>query len=272
MHLYHLKSLIVAIGLYALVACDANNQQVELTEQQKQIAQQEQAEVLPFLNIQEINANLNVPSCGNKKCIELDIQTITTQDPWLNEWIAGRQSKVISDQIRSEKSKSLQEAVNAYAKASQKWQKEFIKNKAYELQMDTKIALQRNQYVLLQVIVNTEQAGIKVKDRGYFYVADRKLKKNLSVLDVVEPKKKRLLNEIVNTQYTQWLSDQKLDPKKIMPKKISWEQHDWFFDNEGIGIHFRAGEIAKDASQLDIFLSKAQTQQVLRPKIFERMF
>lgn len=272
MYLYNFKCLMMGILTCALVACDAENQKVEPTEQQKQLAQQEQADILPFLNIKEANAEINVPLCGNQKCIELDFQTIKTQDTWLNQWVAERQSKVVLDQLKSKKTLTLDQALNAYAKDSEKWQKEFIKNQIYELRIDTKIALQRNQYVLLQVIVNSEQAGVTVKDRGYFYVADRKLQKNLTVLDVVKPNKKQLLDAIVNMKYKQWLIGQNVDIKKLAPKKLSWDKHDWFFDNEGIGIHFRASEIAKNAPQLDIFLTKAQTQQILSPNVFERMF
>ena len=39
--------------------------------------------------------------------------------------------------------------------------------------MYTRIAYQRNQYVLMQLGVDTNQEGIKVKER-YFFVADRK--------------------------------------------------------------------------------------------------
>lgn len=255
-----------------LVACDAKNQKVEPIEQEKQLAQQEQADVLPFLDIQETKAEINVPLCGNQKCIELDFQTIKTQDTWLNHWVAERQAMVILDQLKFEKILTLDQAVQAYAKDSEKWQKEFIKNQAYDLRINTKIAIQRNQYVLLQVIVNSEQAGVKVKDRGYFYVADRKVQKNLTVLDVVKPDKKQFLDDIVNSNYQQWLAEQKIDVQKLSPKKLSWDTHNWFFDNEGIGIHFRASEIAKNAPQLDIFLTKAQTQQILTPIVFERMF
>lgn len=52
------------------------------------------------------------------------------------------------------------------------------KNKAYELRLTTRIASQRNQYVLLQIGVDTQQEDIAVKDRFYFFVADRKLQKS----------------------------------------------------------------------------------------------
>ena len=45
-----------------------------------------------------------------------------------------------------------------------------------------------------------------------------------------------------------------------------------FFDQEGIGLHYRSQEISKDAKQLDIYLTKEQTQQVLKVDIYQNMF
>lgn len=272
MQLNPFKAVILSLCVFSFAACDSKKPEEAPTQQQEEIAKQEPAEVLPFLNIEEAKAKFAVPFCEKKNCMELDIQTINTQDAWMNQWIADSQSKVIQDQIGSNQIMSLQQAVNAYVKKSDEWQKEFIKNKAYELYLQTRIASQRNQYVLLQVIVNSKQAEVNVKDRGYFFVADRKSQKKLGILDVIDTKKKNALNDIIQAHYTEWMAEQKSEVKKLLPKKLFWGQNDWFFDNEGIGIHYRASEIAKDASQLDIYLNKAQTQQILKAEIFEKMF
>lgn len=47
----------------------------------------EKAEVLPYLNLTETKASYAVPFCEKKNCIDVDIQTIKTQDAWLNSWI-----------------------------------------------------------------------------------------------------------------------------------------------------------------------------------------
>lgn len=266
------KAVVLSLCVFSLVACDSKKQDEVPTQQQETIAKQEPAEVLPFLNIEEAKANLAVPFCEKKNCIEIDIQTVNTQDAWMNQWIEESQSKVIQDQIGLKQAMTLQQAVNTYVKKSDEWQKEFIKNKAYELHLQTRIASQRNQYVLLQVIVNSKQAEVNVKDRGYFFVADRKTQKKLSILDVIEPKQQNALNNIIQANYTEWMVEQKSEVKKLLPKKLYWGQNDWFFDGEGIGMHYRASEIAKDASQLDIYLNKAQTQQILKAEIFEKMF
>ena len=272
----HLNVLMISLSLCGLVACDDKNKQnttqTSNTENAMSTQQTEKAEVLPFLNIQQQAAKYALPFCEKKDCIEIDIQTIHTQDEFMNQWIAESQAKVIQDQLGLKQAMSLQQAVNAYVKASDLWQSEFKTNKAYELHIQTRIAAQRNQYVLLQVIINTQQEEVSVKDRGYFFVVDRKLHKKLSLLDVIEAKQQNAMNEIIQAKYAEWLKEQAPEVRKAAPPKLYWGQNDWFFDGEGIGVHYRANEIVKEGKQLDIYLSKEQTQQMVQANIFQKMF
>ncbi|KYQ83983.1 hypothetical protein AWW72_11310 [Acinetobacter sp. NRRL B-65365] len=263
----------VLIGMMALTACDHPDKNKADTAESKQAAAPvEKAEVLPYLNMKEAKADYALPFCEKKNCIDVDIQTVKTQDEWLNAWIAKNQSKVIQQQIELDKNLTLQQAINAYVKKSDEWQDKYSKNKAYELHLNTRIASQRNQYVLLQVGVNAQQEDMAVKDRFYFFVADRKLQKSLSVLDVIQKDQQNALNEIVQAHYQQWIAKQSAEVKKQVPKKLYWGQADWFFDGEGIGLHYRANEISKDAPQLDIYLTTEQTQKMLQAEIYQRMF
>ena len=274
MHIQKRFMLMLCMVIF-LSACDSNNKTAQQEKSKETSAQQhsvEKAEVLPYLNIQEAKADYAVPFCEKKNCIDIDIQTLKTQDKWLNNWIANNQSKVIQDQIGLKQNMSLQQAVNAYVKKSDAWQEEFSKNKAYELHLSTRMASQRNQYVLLQLSVNTQQAEVAIKERQYFFVADRKTQKSLSILDVIQPKQQNKLNTWVQEKYQAWLKDQDSLVRKAAPKKLYWGQSDWFFDGEGIGLHYRAGEIVEDGKQLDIYFSKQQTQEVLQAQVFQHMF
>ena len=232
----------------------------------------EKAEVLPYLNMQQSKANYALPFCEKKNCIDLDVQTIQTQDQWLNTWIAKNQAHVIQQQIGQNQNLNLQQAIDAYVKKSDVWQEKYSKNKAYELHLNTRIASQRNQYVLLQIGVDTQQEELAVKDRSYFFVADRKSQKNASVLDIIQKTQQNSMNDIIQTAYQKWLEQQSTEVKNQVPKKLYWGQADWFFDGEGIGLHYRANEISKDAPQLDIYLTTAQSRQILQPKIYLQMF
>lgn len=266
---------LILISTLLLVACDSKQDQSKKNAQEQAVSepiQVENPDVLPYLNMQEAKADYALPFCEKKNCIEIEIQTIKTQDTWLNKWIETHQAWVIQNQVGLNQEMTLQQAVNAYIKKSDAWEAEFPKNKAYELHMQTRIASQRNQYVLLQVSVDTKQAEVSVKARQYLYVADRKLKKNLTILDVIQPQKQNALNSLIQQKYQEWLDQQDMLVKKSAPKKLFWGQSDWFFDGEGIGLHYRAGEISEDAPQFDIYLDKAQTQQMLKPDVFQKMF
>lgn len=232
----------------------------------------EKAEVLPFLNLQQVKADYALPFCEKKNCIDVDIQTIKTQDAWLNDWIAKSQAKVIQDQIDLKKDLSLQQAINAYVKKSDEWQDKYSKNRAYELHLHTRIASQRNQYVLLQLGLDTKQEELTIKDRYYFFVADRKLHKSLSLLDVLKKDQQTAMHQMVQVAYQDWLKKQAVEIKKEAPKTLYWGQADWFFDGEGIGLHYQANQITKEAPQLDIYLSTEQTKKILQPEVYEQMF
>lgn len=257
-----------------LGACDKNEKEQAATEQKKSAAvtPEEKAKVLPYLNIQEKSADIALPFCETKNCINLDIQTLKTADAWLNQSIEKQQAKVIQDQIGLKQDMSLQQAVNAYVKKSDAWQAQLKLNKAYELSLYTRIPYQRNQFVLVQIGVDSTQENIRVNERYYFFVADRLQQKILSPLDIINPEQQLQMDQIVQQAYQKWLKDNNAEVQQKAPKKLYWGQADWFFDQEGIGLHYRSQEISKDAKQLDIYLTKEQTQQVLKVDIYQNMF
>ncbi len=269
--LNQIKIALIFASILALTACNPAKDPHKDTDKAPAKVQ-EKAEVLPYLNVQAAKAKYAIPFCEKKDCIDIDIQTVQTADPWLNEWALKKLANVVQDQIHLNQNLNLQEAVNAYVKKSDAWQAQFKKNQAYALDIDTRVASQRNQYVLLQISVDSKQEDVTVKERQYFYVADRKLKKDLVILDVIEPKQKKDLDQLIQDDYQEWLKGQGAESKKLAPKKLLWEQAEWFFDTEGVGLHFRPNQIVKDGTQLDIYLSKVQTQKILKADIFQKMF
>lgn len=258
----------IVLVLSGLTACDSSQQ----ADSGKPEAQQQNSQALPALKIQERPAEYALPFCENKNCIEIDIQSLQTQDHWLNDWISRNQANVIQQQIGLKQNLNLQQAIDAYVKKSDQWQDEYSAHRAYELHMRTRIASQRHQYVLLQIALDSKQEERTVKERHYFFVADRQAQKNLAILDVLQPQQQTLVNEWVQQHYQAWLKKQTPEIQQQAPKKLYWGQADWFFDSEGIGLHYRAAQIAPDASQLDIYLSAEQSKQVLKPEIYQQMF
>lgn len=265
--------IVVSLLSLALMACDSKKPEApEKTDVKPPEVVVEKADVLPYLNIQEQPAKIALPFCERKNCIDIDIQTLNTVDPWMNTWIAKQQALVIQDQIGLKQDMTLQQAVNAFVKKSDAWQAELKINKAYTLSLYTRIPYQRNEFVLMQIGVDTEQEGISVKDRYYFYVADRRSQKNLKILDVINSKQQVNMDNIVQDAYKKWLKDNTKDVQQQAPQTLYWGQADWFFDQQGIGLHYRGDEIVKEAKQLDIYLSKEQTQQVLKADVYQHMF
>lgn len=265
-------AVLVLAGL-AVSACDSSKQsQDQQNSDSASIFKQDKAEVLPYLHIQQQPAKIALPFCETKNCIDIDIQTLVTQDQWLNDWMAKTQAMVIQDQIGLKQNMSLQQAVNAYVKKSDEWQAKYSKNPAYQLSLYTRIAYQRNEYVLLQVGVDSKQEDVKVNERYYFAVADRKKQQGITLLDIIEPKQQVYMNELVQKAYQDWLKQQTPEARQKAPKKLYWGQADWFFDSEGIGLHYRSLQIVDEGKQLDIYLTKAQTQQVVKVDIYQTMF
>ena len=265
-------AVLVLAGL-AVSACDSSKQsQDQQNSDSASIFKQDKAEVLPYLHIQQQPAKIALPFCETKNCIDIDIQTLVTQDQWLNDWMAKTQAMVIQDQIGLKQNMSLQQAVNAYVKKSDDWQAKYSKNPAYQLSLYTRIAYQRNEYVLLQVGVDSKQEDVKVNERYYFAVADRKKQQGITLLDIIEPKQQVYMNELVQKAYQDWLKQQTPEARQKAQKKLYWGQADWFFDSEGIGLHYRSLQIVDEGKQLDIYLTKAQTQQVVKADIYRTMF
>ena len=80
------------------------------------------------------------------------------------------------------------------------------------------------------------------------------------------------MHAFVQQAYQDWLKEQSSEIQNNAPEKLYWGQADWFFDDQGLGLHYRTHEIVQDGPQFDIYLSKAQTQQVLKAEIYPSMF
>lgn len=58
-------------------------------------------------------------------------------------------------------------------------------------------------------------------------MADRKLHKNLTLLDVLKKDQQPTVHQIVQTAYQDWLKKQTADVNKQAPKTLYWGQADW---------------------------------------------
>lgn len=258
-----------AVGL--LLGCDSKNSD-EHTATLSSSTAQPLAEVLPYLNVQEQFFIEGLPVCEKKYCVDFSIQTLSTADVWLNDWIALQLAHVIGLQVGQKKPASLAEALSIYTEKSREWQKEFEHNQPYKLAIQSKMAAQRNQYVLLQLAVDSQQGDTRVTQRQYFGVADRQLKRSLALNEVIKESQLEQFDAWVQKEYKAWLKTQNKVARASSAKHLDWQSADWFFDQEGIGLHYRINQIAMDATALNIYLSRTQTEQVLKAEVFQAMF
>lgn len=214
------------------------------------------------------------PECSSSStCARLDVQTLKTNDPWLKQWIDLQIAEVINEQLKKKITPPTLDAVlKQYLKQSKQWQAQYSRNRPYELKVSSAIAYQKNQYVLLQIGLNAKQEEITIKNRYYFMVADRKSKRMIAVNDILNSKQQAQFEQWVQTAYKKWHSQQPKDIQKETPKQLDWRKADLFFDQEGIGLHYRASEISEHADQFDLYFTAQQTKTVLNPAIYRDMF
>lgn len=263
--MYHIaKILCLSIAVMTMTACEDKS---KILEKQEQLEQ-----ALSPLNIKIQAANFATPFCEKKDCLSLSIQSIVTQNDYVNQWIERSQSNVIQQQIDLKKDLPLQQAVDAYVKRSDAWQAEKDGNKAFNLQMATRIAAQRQQYVLLQLMVHSQQGDTSVDNQSYYFVYDRKQNKTVRLLEILKDDHQHKLHEIIQAYYQEWLAKQNNDVKKQAPDVLYWGQSDWFFDQDGIGLHYRQGQISPKAPILDIYLTPEQGQAMVQSEIYRILF
>lgn len=272
MKLKQLSVLLAVTSLMGLlVGCDSNNKPEQLSRSESS-TQQQPEQVLPYLDVQQQPLLEGLPACEKKACVDFSIQTLHTQDVWLNDWIAQRLANVIALQVGQNNPVNLSQSLISYAEKSREWQKEFDQNQPFKLSIQSKIAAQRNQYVLLQLAVDSQQGDTHVTQRQYFNVADRKLKRSINLIEIVKQQQIKQLDQWVQKEYNAWLKKQNKVARASSEKHLDWKNADWFFDHEGIGLHYRMNQIAIDANPLDIYLTRKQTQDILKDDIFQAMF
>ena len=256
--------------LLGLISC---GDQPKNEAQQKQTQDTvEKSNALSHLKANEYTLKFDSKICSEQLCELIQIQSLKTADPWLNQQIEHSLAKVIQDQLNQPESLNLKQASEKYLNESKKWVNEFALNQPYELNIHTKIPSQENQFALIQMIVNSKQAEVTVKDRGYFVVYDRKMQRKVNIGDVIQENQINDFQRILNTAYRKWLKQQPSDVKALSPAALDWKNAEWFFDHEGIGLHYRANELVKGGDQLDIFLNQKQTKQILKKEIYQKMF
>ena len=102
-------------------------------------------------------------------------------------------------------------------------------------------------------------------------MADRKLHKNLTLLDVLKRPATDSTSNCSNC-VSGLVEKANCRCQKQNLKTLYWGQADWFFDGEGVGLHYQANQITKDAPQLDIYLTTEQTKKYCNLRFMNKCF
>lgn len=223
---------------------------------------------LAALELRQQAAQIALPFCEQQHCIDIQIQSIATQDAWINRWIAQRQAMAIQDRIGLKQKMSLQQAVDAFVQYADH---HHVQQEG--LNMSTRIAYQRQKFLLLKLsIAVPAQAFAEQQEIAYFAVLDRQAKKQLSLMEIIQPEQYVLMDTLVQQAYQDWLRQQSKQVQHVAAKKLYWGQADWWFDQEGIGLHFRPNQIVAQGGSLAITLNHLQSRQLLKAAIYAQMF
>lgn len=267
------KILYLVLPVAALIAgCDKTSETFAAHEQQSK------KQTYPILIATSQAADYGVPFCEHKFCHDIEIQTLNSTDPWFDQTVAAMISDIIRKQLHMNQKLSLQQAVDAFVQASDQAQRTTQPHqtiKPWGLHIDAQLPAQQQQWALVMITANfvmpmsmsmaRQEHDIKPPNapQRYFSVLDRKAQRMVQLYDVIAADKRLEFNQLLQQHYQQWRKQQNVEHRLTLPEKIYWANQDWFFDEQGIGIVYRAADFGIDAADLVINLDHAQSQYFL---------
>ena len=271
--------LVLLVGVL-IPGCDKKSETIAAHEQQSQ------TQAYPILLAASQAADYGVPFCEQKFCNDIEIQTLNSSDPWFDQTVAAIISDIIRQQLNINQKLNLQQAVDAFVLASDQAQSAAQPHqtiKPWGLHIDAQLAAQQQQLALVMITANfampipnqtihtITRQNIQYSParkplnapQRYFKVLDRKAQRMVQLYDVIAADKRLEFNQLLQQHYQLWRTKLDTEQQTRLPEKIYWANQDWFFDEQGIGIVYRASDWGVDAADLSINLTTAQTHHYL---------
>ncbi len=262
--------------LSLLIWCSACSKAPDTQDQDKEQAElqaQESEQGYPVLVAMPQSAHYALPFCEKKYCIEVEIFDFKSKDQWFNQYTDAKIADLIRQQLGISQKLSLQRAVNEFVSRSDAWQEENEQKKAWTMYIKPRLAMQQGVMALLQVHTEYHLGDEDVPPQDYFYVADRKAQQTVRLYDIVKQKSRVPFMNFIQEQYAKWQESLTEQQRQELPEKIYWANQDWFFDDQGIAIYYRAHDLAVEgrAKDLTIYLSPEQMKQWILPKYLKQL-
>lgn len=234
------------------------------------LQQQEQQQGYPVLIAAPEVANYGLPFCEKKYCLEVEIFSFHSQDLWFNQYVDQKIADLMRKQLGLSQKLSLQQAVNEFVRLSDAGSEK--NQQPWSVMITPRVPMQQNEIVVLQLETEYVLDDQVVAPQQFYDVIDRKTHQSIRLYDIIQPAQRIVFGAYLQSQYQHWLTQQQLD-KTQFPDKLYWANQDWFFDEEGIGIYYRAKSLnAKTAAEnLTIYLSTTQSQTWLKKEYFNKI-
>ncbi|GAA5016581.1 hypothetical protein GCM10023206_28460 [Acinetobacter puyangensis] len=258
--------LALFIVLLSCVACSKTPDVKDLDQQKLQ--QQQAQQGYPILIASPEIADYALPFCEKKYCIEVEIFDFNSQDQWFNQFTDQQIADLIRQKLALKQKMSLQAAVDQFVILSDEWQAqtENQSKKAWSLYIKPRVATQQGEIALLQINAEYDVGEEKVPAQDYYFVVDRKKQQMIRLYDIIAPKYRAALTDVIQQHYQDWQQQWSVQQQQAFtgkqPEKLYWANQDWFFDDQGIAIYYRGTDLStKTTKNLVIYLTPEQTRQ-----------
>lgn len=262
----------MTLGLIAgmLIACDQTPSQQD--QSQHYLQEQAQQQGYPTLIATPAIADYALPFCEKKYCIDVEIFAFNSQDQWFNQYTHQQIADLIRQQLGLSQKLSLQQAVDQFISHSDLWLTENPDGKPWTMYIKPRVAIQQDALVLL--VINTEyQLGEQhIAAQNYFYILDRKIHKAIRLYDLIKADQRIAFSQMLQSRYQDWQLKLSDEDKQQLAEKLYWANQDWFFDEQGIAVYYRAKDLGvSDAEDLTIYLTPQQMQQWIRQEYLTQL-
>ncbi|MFB2578923.1 hypothetical protein ACEYX6_07200 [Acinetobacter sp. c2-A9] len=114
------------------------------------------------------------------------------------------------------------------------------------------VILQKNQLAFLKLDVEYDIAGNSIPMQSYFYVADRKDKKQINLYDIIDANHRLDMQALIQQSYQTWHQSRASEPV-ASASRLNWGSQDWYWneDKNTISIYYRLSDLGIENTQTD---------------------
>ncbi|RYY80272.1 MAG: DUF3298 domain-containing protein [Moraxellaceae bacterium] len=260
----------LAASLLSLTACQKPDQSTEQVKASPAATSAPQSVTNP-LDVKVLKASYNLPACSGEGCVQVDIQRLQTNKPWINQFL-DQKILALSNVQLSEKQPTLttlQANVDRFVQAAKQ---DSIARGApvpYTMQVTPEFLGEKGDIGLFKISAAFYSGGAHGSAFDNYYNLDLKQKKQLQLADLLLPEQQPKLYELVHQQYADWVKQNDLSAD------LSKYEQDWpfkltdnfTFSEDGLVLAYGQYEIGPYAVGMPEFtIPYAQLAGIIKPE------